>query len=60
MIRLVQETAQTLVKELNVCEQGWADDLLGVGYCVDSTERTNWRRVGWVDDQLGIEYCADS
>ncbi len=37
MICLVQDTAQTLVEEvLNVDQKNGVDDLLGVGYCVDS------------------------
>ncbi len=48
MICLVQDTAQTLVEEeLNVHQKDWVDDLLGVGYCVDSSEgRTQCRPAG--------------
>ncbi len=48
LICLVQEAAQTLVEEeLNVDQKDWVDDLLGVGYCVDSTgERTRCRPEG--------------
>jgi hypothetical protein len=48
MICLVEDTAKTLVeKELNVDQKDWVDDLLGVGYCVDSSGgRTQCRPEG--------------
>ncbi len=40
MISLEEDNMETLLKKLNVGKQGRVDDQLGVGYCVDSIEKT--------------------
>ncbi len=54
MISLVQDTAQTLVEEeLDVDQKDWVDDLLGVGYCVDS----KWRKNSMQTRRTGLMIC---